>query len=283
MLVAATVLLMAAGCNMAQTTISADPDFVGPLKASATGIFFSSVAGFTPEKIEWEFRKAVQDPALVADEKFMANLMFLVRKREVRSLLPDVEAVLSRGLQPRAEVSALKTLFALGSTREHAMVDDRVSRELHKQIQSGADLSLSPFFESSERIGGPQTLRVLQERHGSVLAEQRHAEQAMPNDHVRIKRLDQLRSELDDKTFILSRKLVILAMPEEQLAGEMVGLYLQRSGQLSFWAYKELVDHPTAAIVNGVRAFITQKSDSLLPVGGLSEEQRSAKRLEYWL
>jgi hypothetical protein len=75
---------------MAQTIDKVDPRFVTSLKRNISGIYFGQVAHYTPAEIEREFRKAVLDDVLVADEEFMHNLLFLVRKREVSSLREDV-------------------------------------------------------------------------------------------------------------------------------------------------------------------------------------------------
>jgi hypothetical protein len=66
----------------------------------------------------------------------------------------------------------------------------------------------------------------------------------------------------------------VTGLPEADQAAAMVNHYLRRSGHLGFWAYKELVDHPTPVAAGAVRAFIHGNVRSLVPAG-LPEEQRS--------
>src|SRR5579871_5285656 len=76
---------------MAQTMDRVDPDFVTALRTNISGIYFGQVAHYQPAEIEREFRKAVHDPALMGDEEFASNLMFLTRRKEVRGLHDDLK------------------------------------------------------------------------------------------------------------------------------------------------------------------------------------------------
>jgi hypothetical protein len=261
-----------------------DPDFVATLRTDISGIFFASASRFAPDKIEQEFRKAVADPGLVADETFMHNLMFLVRKKEVRALHDDVERVLTKGgLTPRPEVSTMKTLYALGSSKDRVVIDERLSAQLESQLKSRDALAPSPYLESADRIGGAKTLNMLKAFQQEAARQQQQAEQKSPNDHVGIVQLDQMRSGAENKVFYLSLKLSVLAKDETDRATEMFKYYLRRTGFLGFWGYKELVDHPSPAAVNAIRGYISHRLEELLPGGGITAEDRSRLLLDYQL
>src|SRR5579871_4017421 len=93
-------VLILGGYLMAQPPNSVDPQFIDSLKTDISGIYFSQVAHYTPEKIAEEFRKAVRDPALTADEQVMGNLLFLVRKKVVADLREDVARLVASNKLP---------------------------------------------------------------------------------------------------------------------------------------------------------------------------------------
>lgn len=259
-----------------------DPQFVQKLKGNISGIFFASVSGYTPEKIEQEFRKAITHDDLVADETFMDNLMFLVRKREVKSLHDDVDRMLMKGLKPRAEVSTMKTLYALGSQNDRLKVDDRLSSHLENQLKRG-EMAPSPYLEWSERIGGSKTLEVLKRVNEEASARQKQIEKASPDDHTKIADMDQMRSSAENKAYYLSLKLNLMAMGESERAAPMVKYYLQRTPFLGFMGYKELVNKPTPVTIEAVRVFIDGRLTELLPVNGLTPEHRTQLLRDYKL
>jgi hypothetical protein len=231
--------------------------------------------------IEREFRRIMSDPELAAHPQLVANLMFLVRKRELRRLLPDVERALGRELQPAAEVSALKTFYALGGARERGFVDERVSRVLRTQREAGAKWTESPFFGAAERIGGPRTLELLKAAHSEAAARQREAQAAAGHDQLALKRLDKIRSQLEEKSLVLSRKVEALAMPEPERSRQMTLWCLERAGHLGVWACRELSASPPKVAAGTVREIAWEQTGALLPVAGLTPEQRSRLLSEY--
>src|SRR5215471_5737483 len=104
-----TSLFLFTGALMMQAAEPVDPDFVRALSTDIRGVYGSQMERFTPQKVEAEFRKAVHDPKLSSNEGFMDNLMFVVRKKDIVPLRPDVEAALNEiPLKPVAEVSTMK-------------------------------------------------------------------------------------------------------------------------------------------------------------------------------
>lgn len=218
-----------------------DPDFVHALSTSIRGMFASQVERFSNEKVEAEFRKAVKDSSLVANEGFMDNLMFVVRKKNIISLRPNVESVLnSSPLKPVAEVSAMKTLYALGGERERAIVDERVARQLFDDVRR-SEIPASVYLRSADRIGGARTLAVLQNLLPLAQNRQKDAERSTPGDHQRIAQLDQVRSSIDTAAVILARKTAILAEPPAQRDADLAALASQQNPRLSGWAYQEVI------------------------------------------
>jgi hypothetical protein len=273
--------LIANGGFMQQVTSPVDPEFVAPLKGNISGVYYSEVERFTVAKIQQEFRKAVADSKLLDDEKFVFNLMFLVRKKPVPSLVEDVRRVLDKSsLKPSAAMSTLKTLFAFGLEKDRNLVDDRLSTALKGQLQSIEALSISPYLAGAERIGGPKTLAVLKQGAAGLTERQRQAEQHSPRDHMEISRLDQVRSNIENKSFILARKLDILAMPEAKRALEFAKNYLRNMGHLGIWSHQLLVASPAEATVTAVCDFISHQLETLLPSQGLSAEQRAQRLLD---
>ncbi len=266
---------------MSQTASSVDPDFVTTLKADIFGKYYLQAERFSPETVEREFRKAVKERDLVADEGFMTNLMFLVRKKEVHALRDDVTRVLFANLKPNADVSTMKTLYALGEDKERAVVDDRLSQYLRRRLQSPDGITPSPYLDSADRIGGKKTLDVLKEGLADASRRQTEAEKAAPDDHAHISQLDKLRSELDTKVTYLSRKLDIAAKSEADRAMAMAEQYIGQRRYLDVWAYKELVAHSTPVAIDAVRSFVSWRLSSVLPAGGLSVQERGKLMRDY--
>ena len=254
-----------------------DPEFVRTLSASIRGMFAGQLAHLTPQKIEAEFRKAVKDPKLTASPGFMDNLMFVVRKKNVTALRGDVEAVLNQTeLAPVAEASAMKTLYALGGDRERAVVDERFARKLFADLR-GAEIPAGPYLAAADRIGGSRTLAVLENALPEAATRQRQAEQATPDDHVRIGRLDKVRSSLEAASLTLKRKLAILAEPQSRRDADLWKLHVQRAGGLGFWAYRELVRLESPAAADAVRALVPRDP---LRTAVLLEDIKAALRPE---
>jgi hypothetical protein len=272
-------LLVAAGAFMMQAAEPVDPDFVRALSTSIRGIFAVQIDRFTPQKVEVEFRKAVNDPKLTSDEGFMDNLMFVVRKKNIIALRPDVETALNGvELKPLAEVSAMKTLYALGSERERALVDERFARRLLADLKTGGGVPPGPYLGVAERIGGPKTQAVLEAALPEATSRQRQAEQSTPENHLRIAQLDKVRMTLQIQALTLSRKNKILASAQPQRDVELLKLYLQRAGKLGLWGYRELVRLSSPATPAPLRAFLSQDLDSILPVAGLKPEDRERRK-----
>ncbi|MFQ5462501.1 MAG: hypothetical protein ACE5E5_07720 [Phycisphaerae bacterium] len=265
---------------MAQTTTQPEPDFVTTLKADIHGVYYSQAEAFSNETIIREFRKAVQDHALLADEGFMDNLMFLVRKKEVSELADDAAEVLRKGsLKPVAEASAMKTVHALGGDQERQEVDVRLSKQLKRDLRDIAGISTSPHLAAADGVGLKQTLEVINGGLTEAVKQQREAERATPDDHVLIGRLDQGRSLLETKAFVLTRKLEALAQDDVQRATLMAEFYLKPTRHLDAWAYKELVRNPSADTIDAVRKFVSQRLSTLIP-SGLKDKERTNLRLQ---
>ncbi len=266
---------------MAQAPDSVDPKFADALKTDISGIYFSQVAHYTPEKIAEEFRKALRDRGLMADELFLQNLLFLVRKRDVRELHDDVARLAAgNGLPPAARVSALKTLYALGDERDRATVDYVLSQALAALVQSGQPPESSPYVPAADRVGGPRCLVALRRLEMDATARQRAAEQQTPGDHARISRLDKVRAGLEGQVYLLGRKQEVAAKSGAERAADLARLYLRRSAGLSCWAYRELVDPASAEAAAAVRGVIAREIPGFLPAAGLSPEERAKRELE---
>ena len=252
--------------------VAPDTAFVTSLKTKITGRFFADVARWQPAKIEAEFRKIAARPELLAEEELMSNLMFLVRKREIKSLVDDVGRLAGQhALKPTAQISALKTMTALGGERDRALADQMFSQLLTASLKEpGRDLE---FVLAAARVGGPETLAVLRRALDAIKHGQQSAERANPPDFIRISQLDKLRSAIDTESFTLNRKLEVLALPESSRALEMTGLYLRRAGYLAYWSYKELVDPATPGEAAGVRRFLKERAETLIPKSAVGEKR----------
>lgn len=271
---------------MAQVSTAPAPDaaFVAILSASIQGIFFSQAAGFSPQKIEEEFRKAVEHSDLLNDETFMSNLLFLVRKREVRALREDVRRLVEGSrLKPAADISAVKSLYALGDAADRAYVDKRVSTELKRCMSAPDAMSLQDIVRWAGRVGGEQTLAVMREYQVEATRRQAEAEKQTPNDFDRIVQIDQLRGRLTNSASELGRKLDLEKLAEPVRAASMTEHYLRRSGHLGYWSYKRLVDQPTDLSIAAVREFLDRKIGSLLPTGGITVEEGEELTRDYRL
>jgi hypothetical protein len=263
---------------MMQASEPVDPDFVKALSTSIRGIFAVQIERFAPQKVELEFRKAVRDPKLTSNEGFMDSLMFVVRKKNIAALRSDVEAALSGiELKPLAEISAMKTLYALGGERERALVDERFGRRLFAGLKSG-DVPPGPYLGVADLIGGKNTRSVLEAALPEATSRQKQAEQSTPQNHFRIGQLDKVRMTIQIQAITLSRKMKILASAQPQRDVELLKLYLQRAGHLGFWGYRELVRLSSPATPGTVRAFLAQDLDSILPVSGLTPEDRGRRQ-----
>jgi hypothetical protein len=249
---------------MTQTTAAPDPQFVRALHSQPSGIYYRDVDHFSSEKVATEFRKAVGIPELLADQDFMANVLFLIRKREIRALRDDVgQLVSSRSLQPRAAISALKTLTAIGGPDALSLIDRRYSELLNAALK---DPKIQPdVLPWAERVGGPETLALLTKALSNAEAEQRSAERAEHPDFGKISQLDRVRSSLENQQAVLRQKLEISAAPEPGRTQSLVQLYLRRVGHLAFWSYKELVDHPSTQSADAIRAFLANSIQTMIP------------------
>lgn len=248
---------------MTQNT-SVDRAFVQALQSSPTGIYYRDVAHYSSEKIETEFRNATAQPELVADEEFMANVLFLIRKREIRTLHDDVARLIQPGvLKPRASVSALKTMVSLGTPSDMSAVDRNFS-ELQRAALKDPHIQ-AEILPWAERVGGPQTLAVLRSELVTVTREQRAAESTNSPDFTKVSQLDRVRSSLENQEFVLKRKLEIDGMREPERAFTLTDLYMRRVGHLAIWSYKQLVDNPSPASAAGVRAFMSDSVKGMVP------------------
>jgi hypothetical protein len=268
-------------CVMAQTMDKADPDFVTALKTNISGIYFGQVARYRPDKIELEFRRAVKDPALVNDDEFMANLFYLVRMKEIRSLRGDVgQLVGSKRLKPEAQVSGLKTAFALGSPSDRQEVDRMESDALAELAQSGHSVEESPFVPVADRIGGTRTLVALRRLHSDSAARQAAATQQRPDNFSLIARLDKVRDRLERQVADLARKTEILSKPEPERTAGLVRLYMSRTAFLSCWAYRQLLGEASPASQAVARNVVAREIPTFLPSAGQSAEARSSAELD---
>jgi len=269
---------------MPQVPESVDTSFVESLKTDISGIFSGQIAHYTPEKITDEFRKAVRDPSLMADEAFAPNLFFLVRKKEVRDLLDDVSKQVSGNqLKPAAQVSALKTMYALGGANERNVVDYLVSQALAQLVQSGQPPESSPYVAAAERIGGPRTLVALQRLNSDAASRQRAAEQQSPGNHALIGRLDKVRTSLEGKAYLLGRKQAIAVKPDAERTADLARVYLRRTAGLACWAYRELMDQATPEAGAAVEAVVSRELPGFLPTSGLTPEDRAKRLLDLQL
>jgi hypothetical protein len=231
-----------------------DPEFQKALASSIRGIFAAELDKFTPQFVEVEYRKIVRQPDLVADDGIMDNLMFVVRKKDILVLRPDVIDTL-RGVQlkPHAELSALKTLYALGSEQDRLFVDDYYSQLLSKDMKASDGLSEGPLLAAASRIGGQRTLTLLKALLPEATARQRDAEARTPGNHERIARLDQVRSSIANQILFLTRKQAVLNAPEPRRTQELFRLARTDSSPFGLWAYRELIDHPSTGRVAAIR------------------------------
>lgn len=267
---------------MAQTTATVDPQFIAALRHSITGIYFRDVSHFTPEYIQQEFRIAITQPTLVADEEVMGNLLFLIRKWEIRSLRGDVVTLVEQQrLKNRAQISALKTLFAIGTVDDRAKLDSRVAADIERNmVSSGVDDTLE-WVNTAARIGGPMSLTALGQLESSATSQQAHLEATKPTDHAGIERCDKLRSGVNKERSVLSRKLRIEALPEAERDLQYLTSYVRRDGHLGYWGFKQMVDHPSPTAVDVVHRFVQSGAERLLPKGGISPERANSVANEY--
>lgn len=266
---------------MAQTVDKVDPDFVKALRTNISGIYFNQVARYRPAEIESEFRKAVQDPELTKDEEFMANLFYLVRMKEVRSLREDVwRMVTPKRLPPVAQVSGLKTAYALGSLADRVEVDRMEAEALAELVQSGRATEASPFVEAADRIGGSRTLMALRRVHLESEARQSAAMKNQPDNFSQIATLDKVRDRLQRQLADLTRKTEILSKPEPDRTAALVRVYMSRPAILTCWAYRELLEGASPASQAVVQNIVTNELPTFLPKGGQSPEARSRAELD---
>ena len=271
------------GLTMAQapTTQPCDPAFVTTLRADITGRFITHVARYSNDDVVREYRAAAQDSTLVADEAFMHNLMFLVRKRDIAELHDDVRETLDhRALLPRAQVSAMKTLYALGGEDDRKALDDRVFSMLKRDLVRTDPLARSELLLWADRIGDTQTLAVLRDFLKIAQQRQKDLEQNAPDNHPAISRTDGVRGRLENQVSRLKARLDLLQLAETDRAVKLAELYLSRAGQLGFWGYVWLVKHPTPEAIDGVRRYVSRNVGALLPARGLVAEERNEMLLE---
>ncbi|RMF80324.1 MAG: hypothetical protein D6744_08355 [Planctomycetota bacterium] len=251
------------------------------LRADITGRFITHVDRWTNDDVEREFRAAVQDSSLVADEAFMHNLMFLVRKRDLAELHDAVRETLDhRPLLPRAQVSAMKTLYALGDADDRRALDERVYALLKRDLVRTDPLAPSELLRCADRIGGPKTLDVLREFLQFARQRQQELESNDPDNHAAIANADQLRNRLENQVTRLETRLKLAALDDAKRAAEQAELYLSRAGQLGFWGYVELVKHPSPDAITAVRQYVHRDVGALLPARGLVADERNALLLE---
>jgi len=266
---------------MAQTMDKADPAFVDALKTNISGIYFRQVEDYTAQEIEVQFRKAVQDPALLADEEFMQNLMFLVRKREVANLHDDVwKIVTGNRLTPPAQVSALKTAFALANEGELGVIDSMEAEAVAVVVQKASPPESSPFVGAADRIGGARTLVALNRLLFDAANRQRTAEQQTPGELARIGQLDKVRAGLQGQAGVLSRKQEILAKPDAHRIADLTRVYMRRSADLKCWAYRLLVEAPTPDSIAVVQQVVSLELPTFLPLSGQSKEEQAKAELD---
>jgi hypothetical protein len=256
--------------------MAVDPEFVTTLKGDIQGVFWSEAAKYPPETIAREFRNAVDDRQLMTDERFAANLMFIVRKRDVVSLRDEVfREYRAGGLPPEARISATKTAYAIGGQREREVIDRDLANRLGKDYESSAGLTDSRALDISDGVGGAKTLAALKEIHPQVQKAQREAEAGESPDFDEIKKLDRIRSTLETKIAILELKQKTLAQKPQDRLASMAELYLGRRRFHEAWAYKYLLNSPQDEAIVGVRAALVRVA-SLVPQKGLPAERREA-------
>src|SRR5581483_3873873 len=119
-----------------------------------------------------------------------------------------------RKLPAAAQVSALKTLFALGGPKDREEVDRMEAEELAKLAQSDQSLDASPYVPAADRIGGSQTLAELRRLHSEATARQAAATKQEPQNFSVIGALDKTRDRLQRQVAMLTRKTEIQAKSE---------------------------------------------------------------------
>jgi hypothetical protein len=242
---------------MTPQTNPPDPAFEIALSTSIRGIFAVELDRFTPQFVEIEYRKIVRQPDLVSNDGIMDNLMFVVRKKDILVLRPDVvDTLRGQKLKPHAELSALKTLYALGSEQDRLYVDDYYAHLLAQDVKSNDGLSEGPLLAAASPIGGQRTLLLLKGLLPEATARQRDAEEHTPANHVRIASLDQVRSSISNQIVVLTRKQTILNAPEPRRTLELFRLARTDSSPFGLWAYRELIDHPSVGRVAAIRQAI---------------------------
>jgi hypothetical protein len=266
---------------MAEAIQQVDPDFVKALQTNITGMYFRQVEHYTPAEIEREFRKAVTDPALLEDEEFAGNLMYLVRKKEVKNLREDVwRLVAGRRMKPAAQVSGLKTLYALGGEGERLAADGMEAEALAQLIQSGQPPEGSPYVEAADGIGGARTLVALRRLHQEAANRQAVAEQRSPGEFARISQLDKTRAGLARQIATLTRKQEVAAKPEPERTAGLARIYLSRAPDLSCWAFRELLATTAPGALEAVNGVVANELPHFLPIGGQSPEDRAKAELD---
>jgi hypothetical protein len=234
-----------------------DPEFKKALASSIRGLFAVELDRFTPQFVEVEYRKIVRQPDLISNDGIIDNLMFVVRKKDILVLRPDViDTLRTRQLKPHAELSALKTLYALGSEQDRLFVDDYYAQVLAQDMKSSDGLPEGPLLAAS-RIGGQRTLMLLKSLQPEATARQRDAEARTPGNHTRIASLDQVRSSISNEIVVLTRKQAILNAPEPRRTLELFRLARTDSSPFGLWAYRELIDHPSIGRVAAIRQAIS--------------------------
>jgi hypothetical protein len=270
------ILLLAWGALLMQAAEPVDPEFVKALSTSIRGMFAVQIDRFPPQKIETEFRKAVNDSKLTSNEGFLVNLMFVVRKKDIIALRPDVQNALRNiEMKPLAEISTLKTLYALGDDRDRAIVDEQFARRLFDELRN-APAAPGPYLAAAEKIGGVKTKAVLDAALPQAAARQQDAERSEPGNHVRIGQLDKIRMSIQVQAVTLSRKQAALALAPAQRDVELEKLYLRKAGGLAPWAYRELVRLHSPQTPGTLRAFVAQDLGSILPASGVTPEARAS-------
>jgi hypothetical protein len=242
---------------MTPQTNPPDPEFKKALASSIRGLFAVELDRFTPQFVEVEYRKIVRQPDLISNDGIIDNLMFVVRKKDILVLRPDViDTLRTRQLKPHAELSALKTLYALGSEQDRLFVDDHYAQVLAQDMKSSDGLPEGPLLPAASRIGGQRTLMLLKSLLPEATARQRDAEARTPGDHTRIASLDQVRSSIANQITFLTRKQTVLNAPEPRRTLELLRLARTDSSPFGLWAYRELIDHPSIGRVATIRQAI---------------------------
>jgi hypothetical protein len=276
-----SALLIVGVSFMPQAADKTDREFVSALRTSISGIYYRQVERYSNAKIIFEYRKAVQDKELLSDDVFMQNLHFLVRKREIVELRGDIAHVVSSNkLKPASQVSALKTLFAIGKEDDRKAIDDTLSQALSALAESGRSDDTSPYIVAADRVGGPKTLAVLHRLLKDAENRQRANEQQSTSEPEYIGQLDKFRSTLDSKLFALRQKLEILAKPQPERTADLARAYLQRSPELSCWSRKLLLGQSFPEGAGIVRNLINHEIPSFLPPAGLEPRERAQLQLD---